>query len=80
MPAEKRPPDDAAGSPTGRFGGGALGALSGGSDALGGLTGAAATLVTCPLPLLSGCVDRTPAPPPGDAKIRSHADRRTVGE
>jgi hypothetical protein len=36
MPAEKRSPDDAAGALTGAFGGAALGALSGGGDALGG--------------------------------------------
>jgi hypothetical protein len=36
MPAEKRSPDDAAGASTGAFGGAALGALSGGGDALGG--------------------------------------------
>ena len=36
MPAEKRPPDDAAGAPTDTLGSAALGALSGGGDALGG--------------------------------------------
>jgi hypothetical protein len=77
MPAEKRPPDDAAGSPTGAIGGAALGALSGGSDALGGRH-PAGHLPTTPAKQL-----RRPYPggaPEGDAKIRSRTDRRTVGE
>jgi hypothetical protein len=77
MPAEKRPYDDAAGAPTGALGGAALGALSGGSDALGGRR-PAAHLPSTPAKQL-----RRPYPsgaPEGDAKIRSHADRRTVGE
>ena len=77
MPTEKRPSDDAAGSPNNALGSAALGALSGGSDALGGRRPAAH--------LPSTCADemRRPYPsgaPEGNSNIRSHTDRGTVGE
>ena len=81
MPAEKRPPDDAAGSPNNALGSAALGALSGGNDALSDpLNGRrpAAHLPTTPAKQL-----RRPYPsgaPEGNSNIRSHADRGTVGE
>ena len=77
MPAEKRPPDDAAGASTGALGDAALGALSGGNDALGGCR-PAAHLPSTPTKQL-----RRPGPgggPGGNSNIRSHADRGTVGE
>ena len=77
MLTKKRSPDDAAGSPNNALGSAALGALSGGSDALGGRRPAAH--------LPSTCADemRRPYPsgaPEGNSNIRSHTDRETVGE
>ena len=77
MPAEKRPPDDTAGASTGALGDAALGALSGGNDALGGRHPAAH------LPMTHSKQLGRPGPgggPGGNSNIRSHADRRTVGE
>ena len=77
MPTEKRPSDDAVASPTDALGGAALGALSGGSDALGGGR-PAGHLPSTPTKQL-----RRPGPgggPGGNSNIRSHADRGTVGE
>ena len=77
MPTEKRPSDDAVASPTDALGGAALGALSGGNDALGGRHPAAH------LPITPAKQLGRPGPgggPGGNSNIRSHADRRTVGE
>ena len=77
MPAEKRSPDDVAGASTGALGGAALGALSGGGDAL------LARRPAARLPVAHSKQLRQRAPgggPAGDSNVRSHADRGTVGE
>ena len=77
MPAEKRPPDDTAGASTGALGDAALGALSGGNDALSGRR-PAAHLPTTPAKQLRRSYPG--GAPEGNSNIRSHADRGTVGE
>jgi hypothetical protein len=77
MPTKKRPPDDAACSPTDALGSAALGALSGGNDALGGRHPSAHLPSTCAEEM------RRPYPsgaPEGNSNIRSHTDRGTVGD